>query len=117
MPLSRRALLGAALATSLASRPLTAPVRAQSDAIPFAYPIGDHGHPAGDGFFVRVGFACENLAEYPGWWHTGENWHRIDGAETGGAPVLAAAAGEVIFAGYDYPGPVVILRHGPELYT
>ena len=50
-------------------------------------------------------------------WHTGEDWSRLDGAETGGAEVRAIGAGEVVFVGSDYPGRVVILRHEDALYS
>lgn len=110
---TRRALLGATAGAALAWRSRR-PAAAAAPA--FAYPIGDPDRAPGDGFAVRIGYACENLPFFPGWWHTGENWHRLEG-ETGGAPVLAAAAGEVVFAGYDYPGPVVVLRHAPDLFS
>ena len=58
--------------------------------------------------------ACGNN---PGDWHTGEDWYRLGGAETGGAAVVAIGAGEVVFVGSDYPGRVVIVRHGDELYS
>lgn len=49
--------------------------------------------------------------------HTGEDWYRLDGAETGGAEVLAVGAGQVVFVGSDYPGRVVIVRHGDAFYS
>jgi hypothetical protein len=70
----------------------------------------------GDGFIVRHGYATENVWYNPGWLHAGEDWYLIEG-ETGGAGVYAAAAGEVVFAGSEYPGLVVIVRHGEDLYT
>lgn len=81
-----------------------------------SYPMQLPGRVPGDGFFVRVAYAAENARYYPGWWHTGENWHRL-GDDTAGLPVFAIAAGEVVFAGYDYPGLVVIVRHAPGLYS
>lgn len=111
---TRRSLLGMALAA-----PLAAPIRriaAQSAGPAFGYPMADPGRVAGDGFVVRAGYACENLPAFPGWWHTGENWHRLAG-ESAGAAVIAVADGEVVFAGYDYPGPVVIVRHAPDLLS
>ena len=74
------------------------------------------GRPPGDGFFIRVAYAAENARYYPGWWHTGENWHAVAG-ETAGMGVIAVAAGEVVFAGYDYPGAVVIVAHADGLYS
>jgi hypothetical protein len=112
--LSRRSLVRAALAVPVAAR--MRQVRAESAPAPFAYPIGVPGETPGNGFLIRVGYACENLPSFPGWWHTGENWHLIEG-ETAGAEVYAAATGDVVFAGYDYPGPVVIVRHAPNLYS
>ena len=51
-----------------------------------------------------------------GWWHTGEDWYLIEG-DTGGTGVYAAGDGEVVFAGFDYPGPVVIIAHDDDLYS
>jgi len=115
---TRRALLRSAFGATISVTPVGTATRAHARASPppFAYPIADPGRAPGDGFLIEVGYACENARDFPGWWHTGENWHRLAG-ETGGAEVVAAAAGEVVFAGYDYPGPVVLLRHGPDLYT
>jgi hypothetical protein len=113
---TRRSFVSAGIAAALAGGAGRRAVRAKPVGPVFAYPIREPGLLPGDGFIIRVGYACENAADYPGWWHTGENWHRLEG-ETGGAEVVAAAAGDVLFAGYDYPGPVVILRHGPDLYT
>lgn len=78
--------------------------------------MGVPGQPLGDGFLIRHGYATENVPYYPGWWHTGENWF-FAGGETFGLPVYAVAAGGVVFAGYDYPGPVVIVQHDPGLYS
>ena len=58
----------------------------------------------------------ENLPAFPGWWHTGENWRRL-AAGSAGAAVVAVADGEVVFAGCDDPGPVVIVRHAPDIYS
>ena len=52
----------------------------------------------------------------PGWLHTGEDWY-LPEAETGGMGVYAAAAGEVVFAGSEYPGLVVIVEHPDGLYS
>jgi murein DD-endopeptidase MepM/ murein hydrolase activator NlpD len=111
---TRRALLGLAVAA-----PLAAPTRrtaAQAAGPVFGYPMAEPGRVPGDGFEIRAGYACENLPAFPGWWHTGENWHRRAG-DSAGAAVVAAAEGEVVFAGYDYPGPVVIVRHAPDLFS
>jgi murein DD-endopeptidase MepM/ murein hydrolase activator NlpD len=110
---SRRAAIAGAVA---ALAPALAKGRAPAAGPAFAYPIHEPGRAPGDGFFVEIGYACENLADFPGWWHTGENWHRLAG-DTAGAEVVAAAAGEVVFAGYDYPGPVVIVRHAADLFS
>lgn len=82
----------------------------------FSYPMSIPGRPLGDGFFIRIAYAAENAPYHPGWWHTGENWHALDG-DTAGLEVFAAADGEVVFAGYDYPGLVVILRHDEGLFS
>ena len=57
------------------------------------------------------------ICEYHhGWLHTGEDWYLPDG-ETGGLGVYAAAAGEVVFAGSEYPGLVVIVQHPDGLFS
>lgn len=80
------------------------------------YPIGRPGDVPGNGFYLRHAFATENTSFYPGGWHTGENYYLIDG-DSAGTEVYAAAAGEIVFAGFDYPGPVVIIRHADDLYS
>jgi hypothetical protein len=90
--------------------------RAQGGAPAYSYPMGLPGRALGDGLYVRIAYAAENARYYPGWWHTGENWHAL-GDETAGLGVYAVAAGEVVFAGYDYPGRVVIVRHTDGLYA
>ncbi len=72
--LSRRSLVRAALAVPVAAR--MRQVRAESAPAPFAYPIGVPGETPGNGFLIRVGYACENLPSFPGWWHTGEYFGR-----------------------------------------
>jgi murein DD-endopeptidase MepM/ murein hydrolase activator NlpD len=89
---------------------------AEAAGLSFGYPTQLPGRAPGDGFFVRVAYAAENARYYPGWWHTGENWHRL-GDETAGLPVFAIADGDVVFSGYDYPGLVVIVRHAVGLYS
>ena len=57
------------------------------------------------------------ICEYhQGWLHSGEDWYLPEG-ETGGLGVYAAAAGEVVFAGSEYPGLVVILQHPDGLFS
>ncbi len=82
----------------------------------FSYPIGIPGRSLGDGFFIRHGTPVENTWYNPGYWHTGEDWYAIEG-DTAGAQVLAIADGEVVYAGANYPGRVVIVRHADDLYS
>jgi murein DD-endopeptidase MepM/ murein hydrolase activator NlpD len=102
--------------------PTTAPpptpiaTAAPTAALSFAYPIGAPGRPPGDGFFVRHGYQTENTWYNRGYWHTGEDWYAIEG-DTAGAPVLAVADGEVAYAGANYPGRVVIVKHAEDLYS
>jgi murein DD-endopeptidase MepM/ murein hydrolase activator NlpD len=55
--------------------------------------------------------------------HTGEDWYRLDGASTAGAPVYAVANGVVAKhnPGISYPGNVVLIRHrladGRDIYS
>ncbi|MFN8663402.1 MAG: M23 family metallopeptidase [Thermomicrobiales bacterium] len=113
----RRTLFWAAIAGGLGARD-THRVSAQVAGAPaFSYPMGFPGQPLGDGLLMRHGYACENTWFFPGWWHTGENWYRADGEESAGIPVYAAAGGEVVYADFDYPGRVVIIQHGPDLFS
>jgi hypothetical protein len=82
----------------------------------YSYPMGFPGRPLGDGLLVRHGYATENTWYNPGWLHTGEDWYFPE-EETGGMAVYAAAAGEVIFAGSEYPGLVVIVQHPDGLFS
>jgi hypothetical protein len=82
----------------------------------FSYPIGTPGKPLGDGFFIRHGSAVENTWYNPNYWHTGEDWYAIEG-DTAGAAVFAVADGEVVYAGANYPGRVVIVRHADDLFS
>jgi hypothetical protein len=82
----------------------------------FSYPIGTPGKPLGDGFFIRHGAEVENTWYNPGYWHTGEDWYAIAG-DTAGAQVYAIADGEVVYAGANYPGRVVIVRHAGDLFS
>ncbi|MBA3414992.1 MAG: M23 family metallopeptidase [Chloroflexia bacterium] len=111
---TRRSLLAALLAAPLAAGPARG--WAQPAALAASYPIGFPGRVLGDGFIVRHGYATENTWYNPGWLHTGEDWYALEG-DTAGAGVFAIAAGEVVFAGSDYPGRVVIVRHQPDLFS
>ena len=82
----------------------------------WSYPIAKAGGIPGDGFFIRHGFDTENTWYNPGYWHTGEDWYALDG-DTAGAEVQAVAAGEVVYAGSNYPGRVVIVRHAGDIYS
>ncbi|MFT4041174.1 MAG: M23 family metallopeptidase [Thermomicrobiales bacterium] len=116
--ISRRALLGGALAGAAAMGWRGWRAEAQGATLPaFSYPMGLPGQPLGDGLLMRHGYACENTWYFPGWWHTGENWYRADGEDTAGLPVFAVADGEVVYADFDYPGRVVIMQHRPELFS
>ncbi len=111
---TRRSVLRGAVAAGLAAR--IRPASAQTPSPAFAYPIGQPRHVLGDGFVVRHGYACENTWYNPNWFHTGEDWYLVEG-DAAGAEVYAVAAGEVVFAGSEYPGLVVIVRHGDGLYS
>jgi murein DD-endopeptidase MepM/ murein hydrolase activator NlpD len=78
--------------------------------------LGLPGRPLGDDLLIRHGYATENTWYNPGWWHTGEDWY-LPERETGGLGVYAAAAGEVVLAGSEYPGRVVIVAHADGLYS
>ncbi len=82
----------------------------------YSYPIGIQGRPAGDGFFIRHGFEVENTWFNPGHWHTGEDWYALQG-DTAGAQVYAVADGQVVYAGSNYPGRVVLVRHTDGLVS
>jgi murein DD-endopeptidase MepM/ murein hydrolase activator NlpD len=104
-------------------RPIASPSPAPSPTTPsspaaasFSYPIGIRGRPLGDGFFIRHGAETENTWYNPGYWHTGEDWYAQTG-DTAGAQVYAAGDGEVVYAGGNYPGRVVIVRHADDLYS
>lgn len=102
---------------ALAASPTPAPTPAAAFPVPtFSYPIGTAGRPPGDGFFIRHGAAVENTWYNPGYWHTGEDWYAVEG-DTAGALVYAIADGEVVYVGSNYPGRVVIIRHGDDLYS
>jgi murein DD-endopeptidase MepM/ murein hydrolase activator NlpD len=58
----------------------------------------------------------ENTWYNPGYWHTGEDWYAQAG-DTAGAAVYAIADGEVVYAGANYPGRVVIVQHAADLVS
>ena len=95
----------AATATPIPARPLA-----------YSYPVGIPGRPLGDGFFIRDAYAVENTWYNPGWLHTAEDWYLIEGSSVG-ARVYAVADGEVVYAGANYPGRVVILKHPDGLFS
>lgn len=110
--LTRRSLLGlpfGLLATSAAAQ-------SENEDWQFQFPLGLPDRIPGDGCYVMHGYAVENAEYYPGLWHTGEDWYTLHG-DAAGALVYATATGEVVFAGYDYPGPVVIIRHADDLHS
>lgn len=92
------------------------PNRVQADVSGFSYPIGLVDDVLGNGFLMRHGYATENTWYNPGWLHTGEDWYLPDG-NTAGTGVYAVADGEVVFAGSEYPGLVVIVQHADELFS
>lgn len=105
-------MLGGALGGWLASR--AAPGAAAEWR--FGLPIGWPGLLPGDGFWIRHGYACENVTLYPGAWHTGENWFAFE-QDTTGALIYAVADGDVVFVGSDYPGLVIIIEHAGNLFS
>ena len=116
--MTRRALMrsigAASLAVGLGAYPAAS--RGEDAAPSFSYPMGLPGRALGDGLLIRHGYACENTWFFPGYWHTAEDWYLPEG-DTAGLPVYAVAAGEVVFAGSDYPGRVVIVQHAADLYS
>jgi hypothetical protein len=114
--LDRRTLLRSAGATALATWTWPDRARGEPSGPNFSYPMGVAGRSLGDGVLIRHGYATENVPYYSGWWHTGENWFSATG-DTFGHAVYAVAAGQVVFGGYDYPGPVVIVQHAADLYS
>ncbi|MGH2550265.1 MAG: M23 family metallopeptidase, partial [Thermomicrobiales bacterium] len=112
--ISRRNVIWSAVAAAVASKPMRA--AAQPEPVLWSYPMGLPGGVLGDGCGIFHGYACENIPFYPGLWHTGENWHLNDG-ETGGTPIFAVADGEVVYAGSDYPGLVIVIQHGAESFS
>lgn len=113
--LDRRTLLGGIAAGSLAFAS-TRGSAAQPSHV-FGLPISDGAGLPGDGFLIRHGFQTENTWYAPGYWHTAEDWYRLDGGDTAGARVRSIGAGDVVFVGSNYPGRVVIVQHRPNLYS
>ncbi len=111
---TRRAFLVGATASPLLAR--NRRVHAQQDTSAFGLPIGFPDRLPGDGFIVRHGYATENTWFNPGWFHAGEDWYATSG-DTAGALIYAVADGDVVFAGWEYPGLVVIVRHADDLYS
>jgi murein DD-endopeptidase MepM/ murein hydrolase activator NlpD len=103
-------------AAGVAMRERLSPAVAQTVSATYGYPIGFPGQPLGDGLLIRHGYATENTWYNPGWWHSGEDWYVPEG-ETAGLGVYAVAAGEVVFAGSEYPGLVIIVEHEDGLYS
>lgn len=124
VPAQRRAIMMLALLVSLGTLAILLQYGTRNGGVAaqergetaFSYPIGDPGRPFGDGFFIRHGYATENTWYLPGHLHTGEDWYRVEG-DTAGAGVYAVGEGEVVFAGSDYPGRVVIVRHDDDLFS
>jgi murein DD-endopeptidase MepM/ murein hydrolase activator NlpD len=114
------ALVALASATTPGGEPARGPTAQRVTPTPapasYSYPIGVPGRPLGDGFMVRHGTPVENTWYSPGNWHTGEDWYALEG-DTGGAQVYAVAAGEVVYAGANYPGRVVIVAHPDGLFA
>ncbi len=113
---TRRTFVRLMAMAGLLARTGSLPARAQTAAPFYSYPMGLPGGPLGDGFLVRHGYATENTWYNPGWLHTGEDWYLPEG-ETGGLEVYSVSAGEVVFAGSEYPGRVVIVGHPDGLFS
>jgi murein DD-endopeptidase MepM/ murein hydrolase activator NlpD len=84
--------------------------------VAYSLPIGLPGQVLGDGFLIRHGYACENTWYNLGWLHTAEDYY-VPNGNTAGAGVYAVADGEIVFAGSEYPGLVVIVQHADDLYS
>lgn len=113
---TRRAFAGLLAGAGLVGQGFPQDARAQASVPIYSYPMGLPDRPLGDGFLIRHGYACENTWFFPGYWHTGEDWYLAEG-DTAGTGVYAVADGEIVFAGSDYPGLVVIARHDDGLYA
>ncbi|CAN5832445.1 hypothetical protein BH24CHL3_BH24CHL3_11600 [soil metagenome] len=112
---TRRGALAVAFGAVLASRRNTISARTGMPdwTIP---PIGWPDRLPGDGFKIGHGFACENTWFAAGWWHTGEDWYAAEG-DSAGANVYAVAEGQVVYADFNYPGRVVIVKHEQDLFS
>lgn len=104
-----------------ASLGIEQPVRAMSNvddtlataqALTLIYPLGLLGKTPGDGVYIRDSYAVENTGYNPGWLHTAEDWYALEGSCVG-LPVYAVTDGEVVYAGANYPGRVVIISLAP----
>ncbi len=109
---TRRALIATTLLLPVARRLQPTPASRGGWSLPIGWP----GRVPGDGFRIGHGFATQNTWFYPDGWHTGEDWYALTGA-TAGADVYAVADGEIVYADYDYPGRVVIVRHSDDLFS
>ena len=112
---NRRTLLGGIGAVGLGAT--SGPRAGAQPSHVFGLPISDPDGLPGDGFLIRHGFQTENTWYAPGYWHTAEDWYRLNGAETAGANVLAIGPGTIVFVGSNYPGRVVIVQHRPKLFS
>jgi murein DD-endopeptidase MepM/ murein hydrolase activator NlpD len=112
---ARAALTATPLPSPAPTAPATA-TPAPARPIAYSYPLGIPGRPLGDGFFIRDAYAVENTWYNPGWLHTAEDWYLIEGSSVG-ARVYTVADGEVVYAGANYPGRVVIVRHDDSLFS
>ena len=111
---SRRTVLRGCAASPFAARVHLIAARASAPA--YSLPIGLKGETLGDGFLIRHGYACENVWYNPGWLHTAEDFYVPDGSAAG-AGVYAVADGEIVFAGSEYPGLVVVVQHADDLFS
>jgi hypothetical protein len=112
--LTRRSLLAAVVAAAAAIPRRR--VVAQVSVPAFSYPIGLPGRVLGDGFVIRHGYATENTWYNPGWLHTGEDWYAVEG-DTAGARRLRDRRWRGGLRRLGLPGPVVIVRHAPDLFS
>jgi len=73
----------------------------------------------GNGCLIRRGYAREDIwhtRHNPGWLHTAEDVCVPDG-HAGGANVYAVADGEIVFAGSEGPGLVVVAQRADGLFS
>jgi len=133
-PLRARAVRVPAAAAAVAAidpaiaAQFTYPMR-DADGVRYGVPVGWTQHRTQ---MEHLGYAVRNLDQwrikcYAVDWsrmlHAGEDWYRLDGANTAGAPVYAVADGVVVQhnPGLSYPGNVVVIRHrladGSDVYS